>query len=613
MAPGFTTRAASCLTGQEGGTGYAAGRAAIRFVFTDNLEATIIGDITNQDQEVPAETLLYAGTAPKVGPTGATALQSPGVVNLTIPTTNGAFLPYDSSRVPAMIPRNIYSSYATFCLPPIPSPGYSNFAIPGLGNNFNEGSYCTQPRQKLNSWGAQATVQWTINDTMTLKNIFAQRAYSSSWSEDNDASPWPIGLGADGLSHHQTSEELRLNGKAGALLDYTVGAFYFRELSVYNTHQDLWYPLSAVVVPGLGPAAGFLNFIQDDPVVAHDKAGYLHTVWHLLPKLDVTLAGRYTSQDKDYNYVRLNPSGGTGGSATLVGSLNGATGHYSASRWDYRAALNYRFTDQLMAYGQVSTGFKGGGVDPRPFYVQQAISFKPEALTNYELGVKSSWLDNHLRVNIDGYFSQYRDIQLALLNCGFVPSIAAATAAAHANGTLPPTSSYGSPCALPYNGGAAHVKGVELETQARFGGLAFDASGSYLDFKYVNLNPNSGVDLGMVTPFTPKWQGNAGVQYTVPVGSAGSITGRLDASTRSEIWTNAVNDQYNRIGGFTTYNAHLTWDAAQGNWQVGLQALNLSGKRYFLNIFDLAAAGGGSVAGNPGAPLELDLEVKHTM
>jgi iron complex outermembrane recepter protein len=585
VAPGFISHAGNCIIGHEGGTSYAGGRASIRWVVNDRVDVTVSGDLTNTNQENPAETLLYAGTAPNAHGVA----QSAKAPLITIPTTSGAQLPFDSSRVPAMIPKNIYTSYATYCMPAITTP----LTIPGLGSNANEPAYCAPSNTQLNSWGVQGTVNWAINDNMSLRNIIANRGYSSSWAEDNDASPWPMGLGADNLEHHQFSEELRLNGTAGALLDYTIGGFYFRENTIYSTHQDLWYATA--------PLEGFLNFIQDDPVLAHDKAGYLHTVWHLVPKkLDFTVGVRYTSQDKDYHYVRLNPQGTTGGSATLVSPLNGYTGHYSGNRFDYRGNLSYHFTDQLMGYGQVSTGFKGGGVNPRPFYVAQAISFKPETLTNYELGIKSSWLDNRIRVNLDGYFSQYRDIQLGLLNCGFIPAIGP---------------QFGSPCALPYNAGDAHVKGVELETQARFGGFQIDLSGSYIDFKYIYLNPNSGVTTDMITPFTPKWQGNAGIQYTanLPFGSGAALTGRLDASSRSQIYTNAVNDNYNRIAGFTTYNAHLVWDSGSSNWQVILQALNLTGKRYFLNVFDLAAAGGGSVVGNPAPPMELDIEVKHTL
>ncbi len=606
VAPIFNTHAGSCLLGQEGGKGYSAGRVFLRWAVNDNVTNDIIGDLTNQDQENPATTLLFAG------PGGPTNTCTPGaascVENITIPTTSGALLPYDSSKVPAMIPQSPFASYASFCMPAITnSITIPNF-VPGVtGSNANQPGYCGQDRQLLKSWGVSDSLNWQINDSMSVRNIVAQRGYSSSWWEDNDASPWPVGLGGEWLEHHQFSEELRFNGKFGSLMDFTLGGYYFRELSVYGTHQDLWYATSGVVIPGYGPLVGFLNFLGEDPILAHDKAGYLHTVWHLTPKLDFTAGVRFTSQDKDYTYTRLNPQGTTGGSATLVSALNGVTGTYAANRWDYRADFDYHFTDQLMGYAQVSTGFKGGGVNPRPFYAAQAIHFNPETLTNYEAGVKTTWLDNRLRLNLDGYFAQYRDIQETLLTCAGVGGIPAAL---------------GTPCALPYNAGTAHEKGVEFETEGRFGGLEFDGSLSYLDFQYVDLvgldpatgfSPVTGLTLGMVTPLTSKWQGNLGMQYTLPIGNAGSLTARIDGNTRSGFYTNAVNAPTNRVGGYTLYNARLTWEPPQGNWQVAAQLLNLTDKFYYLNVFDLTAVGGGSVTATPGAPLEADLEIKYTM
>ncbi|MGH8219618.1 MAG: TonB-dependent receptor, partial [Steroidobacteraceae bacterium] len=512
-------------------------------------------------------------------------------------------LPYNSALVPAMIPKSFYATYTNFCVPAVTNPVPVD--IPGLGNNQNNPAFCVDPRQTIENWGVSLTTDWKAADNLSLKNILSQRGYSATWVHDNDESIWPMDLGAEGMGHHQFSEELRLNGNVGKLLDYTVGGFYFREETVYFGHEDLWY-----AIPTL---PGILNFYQDDPVDAHDKAGFLHTTWHLTDKLDANLGTRFTTQDKEYHYVRLNPEGGTGGSATLVSPLNGASSTYSANRWDWRADVDYRFTDQAMLYGQYSTGFKGGGVDPRPFYVAQAIQFRPETLTTYETGLKTTWLDNHLNFDIDAYFSQYRDIQLTLTNCSSIPSIAAATAAGHANGTLPPTLDYGAPCALPFNSGAGHQKGVEVESQARFGGFQFDFNASWLNFRYVYVNPVTGVTPSMITPWTPKWSGSAGAQYTLAVGNAGSITARLDANTRSGVYTNPVNDPYNRLSGYTTYNAHLSWQSSKANWQAIIQVLNLTDKEYYLNYFDLVTAGQGTNGGVPAPPLEIDLEVKHSM
>ncbi len=602
VAPGFVQFAHSCETGQEGGTGYTGGRMFLRWVASDTMTNDVITDITNENQENPATTLLYAG------PGLANIPSDPGLDNasaaasaaITLPTTSGAQLPYNSAAVPAMIPASRYASYASFCMPAITTPS----SIPGLGSNANEPAYCGQDRQELNSWGASDTLNWNVTPTFSATNILAERGYFSSWFEDNDASAWPLGLGGDSLEHHQFSEELRFNGQWGSLLDYTFGGYYFRELSTYASHQDLWYATAGICGAFCD---GYLDFIQDDPVLAHDRAGYLHTIWHLAPKLDLTLGARYTSQDKTYNYVRLNPEGTTGGSASLVGSLNGLAGNYSMDRWDYRADLDYHLTDQLMAYSQVSTGFKGGGINPRPFYAAQAVPFAPETLTNYEIGVKSQWFDNHLRANLDGYFAQYRDIQVALLNCAGVAGIPAAL---------------GAPCALPFNAGSAHEKGVEFETQGQWGGLEVDGTMSYLDFRYVSLlgydpvtgeNLVSGITPDMVTAYTSKWQGNVGVQYTVPLGNVGAITARIDGNTRSGFYSAALNTSLNYIGGYTFYNAHLTYQPNQGNWQLTLQALNFTDKFYYLNTFDLTQAGGASVVGTPAPPAEVDIEIKYTM
>jgi iron complex outermembrane receptor protein len=560
----FLTHSGSCLIGQEGGTNYGAARLSMRWTPNDRVEVNVSGDVTQQDQENSATTLLY-------GNLSANAFYN----QITIPTTSGAQLPYNSAAVPAMIPHNPYASYATF-------------SMPAFGTTP---AYQGPDESRLLSWGGSGTVDWKITDLLSLKSITSFRGYSTQWWEDNDASPWPVGLGGENLEHHQVSQELRLNGSWEQFVDYTVGGFYFHERSVYGTHQDLWY--------AAGPGA--LDFLGNDPVPATDRAGFLHTVWHLLPKLDFTAAVRYTSQNKDYTYSRTNPEGGTGGSAALVGPLNGFTGTYSGHKVDYRADIDFHFTDDVMGYAQVSTGFKGGGVNPRPFFTFQAIKFNPETVTNYEVGIKSSWFDHTLRANLDGYFANYRDIQLALLNCSFL--------------NPPPLAGVPLPCALPFNAGNAHIKGIELELEEHpFGGLQIDVSGSYLDFNYTSLSAYpTGVTLGMTTPFTPKWQGSAGIQYHIPMADFGSFTPRLDVNSRSQIYTNSVNGPLNQIGGYTILNARFTWQPTKDNWNVALEALNLGGKTYFLNKFDLTGAGGGTVTGTPAPPREIALEVKHTM
>ena len=50
-----------------------------------------------------------------------------------------------------------------------------------------------------------------------------------------------------------------------------------------------------------------------------------------------------------------------------------------------------------------------------------------------------------------------------------------------------------------------------------------------------------------------------GAQYEIDLGSAGSLTPRVDAAYQSDIFTNAVNRASNLIEGYTIANARLTW------------------------------------------------------
>ncbi len=72
----------------------------------------------------------------------------------------------------------------------------------------------------------------------------------------------------------------------------------------------------------------------------------------------------------------------------VVGALDGLVKDYDKKEWDYRVAGQYDWNDNLMTYLQFATGFKGGGISPRPFVVDQATNFDPETLKNLEFGTK---------------------------------------------------------------------------------------------------------------------------------------------------------------------------------------------------------------------------------
>jgi iron complex outermembrane recepter protein len=221
----------------------------------------------------------------------------------------------------------------------------------------------------------------------------------------------------------------------------------------------------------------------------------------------------------------------------------------------------------------------------------QALPFSPETLTAYEAGVKSYLFNRTLKVNVAAFYNNYNDIQLTLSHC-------------LGNAQLP--------CALPANVGSAHVKGAELELEAHpVGGLEIDGSLSLLNFQYTNIkDPSTFVTKGMITPFTPKTKASFGVQYEIPMGEHGSLTPRLDASYQSSIFTQPINDPFNRIDGYSVANGRLTWKDGVGVWQASLNVTNLTNKLYYLTLFDNHGSVN-YVSGQPAMPREWSVSVKR--
>ena len=517
-----------CIAGHEGGKNYIAARGALRFVASENFEFNLSADITADDSQSSAVVLQNVNAS--AGGALASATQF-GTV--TVPYTT------------AFVPPNRRISYSSFtAIRPQNAFGPPN---PLAGSTL---SY--SPNTHTTLWGVNGTADWKLGDSLALKSITAYREFDSRWSEDNDVSPISGSLGAEHLFNESFSQELRLNGAAGELLDYTIGGYYFKQTTTYATHQFLPY-----AVPGF-------EFYGNDPVEGKSYAGFANASVHATDALNINAGIRYTHESKVYNYSRLP----VGGSLVLgLDSLNGNPGRYSGSKVDYR------WNEALMTYASVSTAFKGGGTNARPFGPGQVVPFDKEKLTAYELGAKSDFLDNRLRVNVAGFINKYKDIQLTLLTCPSLQPVA--------------------PCAAPFNAGDADIKGYEVEIEAQpTERLQLDASFSDLSFKYTRLLGSTGLTVGQEAPGTIKLKWSIGAQYEGVLANGATLTPRFDFSFQGGFNTNAQFNGSNRVAGRHLGNARLTYKTAEGGWEVAAVGSNVFNKSYYISNFDLLSSSG---------------------
>ena len=105
-------------------------------------------------------------------------------------------------------------------------------------------------------------------------------------------------------------------------------------------------------------------------------AAFAHFNWRTTEKLSISGGLRYTDDQKDATIWRV--TGNTApagiGAPQFVLIDNGLV-TVASQEWSPKLSFDYQFTDTLMGYVQLSTGFRGGGFSPRPANALQLTSF----------------------------------------------------------------------------------------------------------------------------------------------------------------------------------------------------------------------------------------------
>ena len=541
-----TRAAGDCRVARDGNVNYQALRGQLRYNPSDSVDIMASAEYIN-DVKRPSAAVLRT--------TGALTAVQQGRVRGAYTGVN-----YDN--------RFVCGPYCNFATGQMPIDAANGFA-------FNT-THDMETRYK--GLGLSLSGEFKLSDNLQLTSITGYRDFSSQFANDADLSPLAVNQGYNDLNVEFFSQELRLNG---ALMDdkvqWTLGGFYGDQKTFWPYVQDL--RPSGLQFASLG-----------EDVSATTFALFGHVSWELATGLTLNGGIRRTEEQKDYKFSRRFVDGRTG--VPRVGGLDGLVGTYKETRWDYRANLQYEFTDGVMGYAQFSTGYKGGGINPRPFFTEQVQSFSAEALKAYEVGLKTDLFGRLLRVNASAFYNDYTDIQLVLTSCpNFTPGAALA------------------PCAMTSNAGDAHVKGLELETTLRpAAGLSIDGTLSYLDFQYTRLNAAvSGVALTNVAPYTNKWKWSLGAQYEAELGNGSTLTPRVDIAYQSDFFVAASNSAASMVPASTLMNARLTWKNAGGDLDLSLQVTNLTDKYYLAGAFENLQSG--FAVNQPGRPREWALSV----
>ena len=595
-----TSTSSDCVVGKMGATDYKSVRGMLRYQPVDTIDILISADYVKDNGSNSPDVLVYLNNL------NANAVSAGGL------TATSRFL------------------CGNFC----------NYAVFGnTGGNFISGNAANgsvlrdtrgfPTQQEYEGWGVSGNVAIDLSDSVKFTSITAYRKFQNYFVNDAEVSPARINFGVNDVNSKFFSQELRLNIDPADWVKVTLGGYYSDETTVYNTMQDI----------RTGPNP--LQFLGKNPVDTTSKALFGTAIISPFDDFNITIGGRYTDEKKSTLYGRYNLDGVTinrfqdpigaaygygykgadtldtdldGNTTEIVTAVTGLLAKQSASRFDYRVSLDYRFSDQLLVYATVSTGFKGGGISPRPFNAAQIQPFGPESLTAYEVGVKTDLFDKRVRFNVAAFWNDFSNAQLTLLSC--------------------PQFGGPGPCALPQNAGDATVRGVEFELFASpVDGFDLNASLSYLDFRWDCVVPT--VVLATASPTAPcssdplyvdrlnspprgvgNWQWSIGAQYAFDMGGNGSITPRVDVSYSGKLNSSATvptagspSALYGTIEAYTLTNARLTWRNADKNLSFAVAVTNLFDKYYQPNKFDQVGPSG-FITAAVGRPREWSVTLK---
>lgn len=438
---------------------------------------------------------------------------------------------------------------------------------------------------RLYTFTGYLSVQWDMSDEWSFKSVTAERKVTQTFLGEFDGSGIRYLSNTQQFRSDDWSQELQAN-YTGDSIDAVAGMFYTK---------------GRADTPSVGTISPYAIIVERDTdnyrSTAELKSWSLYgnmdyafaDVWH------ASLGARLTNDKKTFTnlsdvqyYFNGFPISIPGQAES--GPLDFGPESKSWSNFSPSAKLAYDFNEDTMGYVSFSTGFKAGGYNPFP-NGSPSITFDPEKVKTYALGLKTTLLDGRLRLNTEAFYNDYSDKQLQYL---YVNSDTNALTTFYTNA------------------GQVTTQGIETEISwlTPVDGLQFDLNIGYLDAsidKFDRLVTNTeSVDVAGHTElgFSPTWTVQPRVTYTMDLADLGDLLFSADASYRSQSYTNSptdISDELSRKQSQpenTIYNANIVFNTADKRWRFALEGKNLSNKRVLTNTFNLDLGLGG-MAGAP--------------
>lgn len=467
----------------------------------------------------------------------------------------------------------------------------------------------TSNRQDLTSYDVRSKLVWQASDALSV-------TYLSGYSVlKNNGVVATSGVFSQEYIDHKTeswSHELDLNYDAGPV-KLVAGAYLYEDkqpsgvrlLHAGNTAPapfNVVYNTFGAKVAGSGTqistidAVDVVNTYTD--VGSRSKALFGQATFRASDSVRLTAGLRSTWDTAIDHEQQLVCPGGSFTRATLstatcptfviayTDDRNRADAKFSKVSWKLGADVD--ITPDVLGYVTVSTGYRGGGLQPssNPVAYRQ---YAPETVDNFEAGLRASLLDRQLFLGLTAYQMNYRDLQVSSIIVDPV------------QGPIPVTT----------NAAKARIRGIELETTFRpTRADRFSAYFSYLDTRFLSFRdapdgmhsadtiynilapllgfaqiPSATTDLsGRRLPNAPRVSGRFSYAHEFETQSGWRITPTVDFYAQTATFATADNVPQGHLPGYTKIDLNLQFDEPSGHAYLNFFMNNVEDRRIPVNV-----------------------------
>jgi iron complex outermembrane receptor protein len=395
-------------------------------------------------------------------------------------------------------------------------------------------------------FGISGELTWGLG-AVDLTSLTAFRRDNADTTSDQDGTATGTQTSRFFNYNRNFSQELRLAAADPDRFKWIAGGYYTYEHNRDNLDQ----------YTNLQRTTGVI--LRRPERYARSKALFGQASYELVDDLNATVGLRQSWDEKG------SPVGLTQTIGTTTNSFRPDYGKWNKFTW--KGGLEWQADDTTLYYANVGNGYKSGGFSSNRNY-------GPESLLAYEVGSKNDLLDRRLRLNLSGFYYDYKDLQVTAT----VPD---------EDGVVRTRTT---------NAAGSTVWGLEAELQAMLTrDLRINSSVAYLDASF-DRYPGASDSLfrtvqdlsGNRLPRAPRFTGNIGFDFDMGVGEHGTLTLHGETRYQSKIFFSAFNDKAfvtNGVTvnpyamavqeGYTASAVRLRYKPAEGDWYAEIFADNL--------------------------------------